>query len=63
MTKIEIIKTIKMLATSQGFYCKLYNDLMYYAKNDPINFNEYMDSLVNKNFTSALDVVEHFEGV
>lgn len=62
MNKIEIIKTIKQLAMSQGYYCRLYNDLMYYAKHDPFNFNDYMSRLENKNFKTTLDIVLYFEG-
>lgn len=61
MTKIEIINTIRQLAQSQGYYCRLYNDLMYFAKNDPISFNEYMETLGNT-IETPLDLVLHFEG-
>ena len=63
MTKIEIINIIKDLARSQGYYSRLYSQLMYCAKNDPISFNDYMETLVQKNFNSPLDVVLYFEGV
>ena len=63
MKRIDIINTIKQLARSQGYYCRLYDQLMYIAENDPIAFNEYMAELENKNFNSMLDVVLYFEGV
>ena len=60
MTKIEIINTIKQLAKSQGYYCRLYNELMYFAKNDPISYNEYMETL--EKFQNPVDLILHFEG-
>lgn len=62
MKRIDIINTIRQLARSQGYYCRLYDQLMYIAKNDPIAFNEYMAELEGKNFKGALDVVLYFEG-
>lgn len=62
MNRIEIIKIIKTLSQSQGYYCRLYNQLMYYAKHDPVNFNEYMATLERENFSDAVDVIKHFEG-
>lgn len=60
MTKIEIINTIRQLAMSQGYYCRLYNELMYFAKNDPISYNEYMETL--EKFQNPVDLILHFEG-
>jgi hypothetical protein len=61
MTKIEIINTIKQLAKSQGYYCRLYNELMYFAKNDPISYNEYMETLT-QTIKTHVDLILHFEG-
>ena len=63
MKKAEIINTIRQLARSQGYYSRLYAQLMYIAKNDPIAFNEYMTGLESKNFKRAVDIVLYFEGV
>lgn len=61
MSKVEIIKTIRTLAQSQGYYSGLYNQLMYFAKNDTIAFDEYMTELGEK-VDSALDLIMYFEG-
>lgn len=62
MKRNDILKLIKDLARSQGYYGRLYNELMYFAKNSPAAFDEYMVSLEAKNFKDPVDVILHFEG-
>lgn len=53
MTKEEIMKAIKSLAKSQGFYCRLYETL----KENP----EALDFLAKQNFKDSIDMVMFLE--
>lgn len=54
MSKEEIMKAIKSLAYSQGFYGRLYRDL----KENP----EALEFLEKQNFKNSLDMVMFLEG-
>lgn len=56
MKRDEILATIKMLASSQGFYGRLYESIMNAAFKD-----EYLDYLESQNFRDAVDMVLFFE--
>ena len=53
MTAQDIMKEVKSLARSQGFYCRLY----MYLKENP----EALDFLAKQNFKNSLDMVMFLE--
>lgn len=61
MKRDAILKLIRQLAFSQGFYSRLYREIMDCKENDPSSYDDYMSALEAKNFASDLDVVLFFE--
>lgn len=58
--KIEdIIKGIKQLAISQGFYERLYNRIMEMTKEE---FKSFKEELEAQNFSDIVDFVLYIEG-
>lgn len=53
MTKNEILKTIKMLSQSQGYYGRLYSRLM---ENDDAA-QEWLAEAENQNFQDMVDLI------
>lgn len=56
MKRQEILETIKMFAKSQGFYGRLYEQIVTAE-----NKEEILEELENKNFKDALDLIYFFE--
>lgn len=54
MSKEEIMATVKELAQSQGFYCRLYETL----RANP----EALDFLAKQNFKDSVDMIMFLEG-
>lgn len=54
MTAQEIMETVKSLASSQGFYCRLYETLK--------ENQEALDFLAKQNFKDSLDMIMFLEG-
>lgn len=61
MKREEILGAIKTLASSQGFYGRLYNNLMELQTEDITKFNEVMEELESKNFKDVVDLVMYIE--
>lgn len=61
MNRDEIMDTIKMLASSQGFYSRMYSSLCEMRDNDPDEFDRNMTILEEQNFDDAVDMVMFFE--
>lgn len=57
MKKEEIIATIKLLASSQGFYGRLYENIC----NNPIESDEWLTYLEEQNFRDMVDLVIFIE--
>lgn len=57
----EILNVIKSLANSQGFYSRLYKNILDLEENDPYSFSNLKESMENKNFKDPVDVVLYFE--
>ena len=53
MSKAQILATIRSLAKSQGFYCRVLEEI----QNDPA----ILDKLEAKNFKDELDMILFFE--
>lgn len=52
---------IKMLASSQGFYSRMYSSLCEMRDNDPDEFDRNMSILEEQNFGDAVDLVMYLE--
>lgn len=61
MNRDEIMAAIKMLASSQGFYSRMYSSLCEMRDNDPDEFDRNMSILEELNFGDAVDMVMFFE--
>lgn len=61
MNRDEIMDAIKMLASSQGFYGRMYINLREMRDNDPDEFDRNMTILEEQNFGDAVDMVMFFE--
>lgn len=59
MKREEIMEIIKTLASSQGFYGRLYRDLMAL---DEEEYDEVMTELESQNFKDGADLVMFIEG-
>ena len=57
-----IFNTIKGLRHSQGFYSRLYNDLMENIKYNKEELVDYLNNSELPKFKDTLDVVMHREG-
>ena len=61
MNRDEIMDAIKMLASSQGFYSRMYSNLCEMRDNDPDEFDRNMTILEGQNFGDAVDLVMYIE--
>ena len=58
MNREQILKTILMLARSQGFYGRLYRDIMSADEDDRECFLNLLEA---QNFSNELDLIYYFE--
>ena len=58
----EIVKSIKDLAKSQGFYGRLLENLMDLQENDLEGYNRVKEELESKNFKDVVDLILYIEG-
>ena len=58
MNKKEILETVKSLASSQGFYTRLYQYLSEGSKES----EDYLNMLEEENFKDLVDLILYFEG-
>ena len=61
MKRDEILKVIGSLASSQGFYSRLYSNLTELRMNDPDEYDRIMTQLEEQNFKDAVDLVMYLE--
>lgn len=57
----EILEAILGLARSQGFYGRLYEELIAIKKYDKYQWAEVVEELEAQNFKDLLDLVLYFE--
>lgn len=57
----QILSAIKSLASSQGFYGRLYNDLVNIRNTAPELWKEVVDELEGQKFRDTVDMVLYFE--
>lgn len=58
----EILDVIRMLASSQGSYGRMYDSIMELKAYDPIGYDELVEELESKNFSDAVDFIMFVEG-
>ena len=58
----EILDVIASLACSQGFYGRLYNDILEMKKYDKDAYNKLKRTMEAQKFGDAVDVVMWIEG-
>lgn len=58
---IQVIDVIRNLSHSQGFYSRLYNNIMEMKKNDPKEFEHFKELMEEQQFKEDLDVILFFE--
>lgn len=58
----EILSLIRLLAMSQGFYGRLYNDIMELKSYDPMGYNYFVEELEARNFKDKFDFIMFVEG-
>lgn len=56
-----ILETIRGLAASQGFYGRLYRDLMEVKETNPPGWEKVCHELESQNFRDPVDMVLYFE--
>lgn len=57
----EILSVIHSLAQSQGFYSRLYSDLLSVKQSSPDEWADIVTVLENRNFKDTVDMVLFFE--
>lgn len=61
MKREQILATIKMLAKSQGLYCRILCAMEEVKENYPDIYEENMQLLEAQNFKDELDLIYYFE--
>ena len=61
-TMEDCLDTIKMLASSQGFYGRMLNTLMDMKKNDSEAYQTVVSEWESQGFTDSLDFILYIEG-
>ena len=57
----DILNAIRELASSQGFYGRLYRDLTELKENDLEQYNSIKEKLESQNFHDTLDLIIYLE--
>ena len=57
----EILSAIRSLAQSQGFYSRLYSDLLSVKQSSPDEWADIVTVLENRHFKDTVDMVLFFE--
>lgn len=61
MTRKQILDTIKDLSRSQGLYGRILEAIQSLKEADPAQYDQFMNHLVNQNFSNPVDLVLFFE--
>ena len=61
MNAVQVIEVIKELSNSQGFYSRLYRNIVELKENDEDGFNEWCNEIEALNFKEPIDVVLYLE--
>ena len=58
---IQVIDVIRNLSHSQGFYSRLYNEIIKMKRDDPDGFERFKTVMEAQEFKDDVDVVLYFE--
>lgn len=58
---LQVIDVIRELSHSQGFYSRIYRNILLMQENDPDSFEVFREMVESKNFKEPVDVVIFFE--
>lgn len=58
---IQVIDVIRNLSHSQGFYERLYNEILEMKRDDPDGFERFKTVMEAQEFKDDVDVVLYFE--
>lgn len=58
---LQVIDVIRELSHSQGFYSRIYRNILLMQENDPDSFEVFREMVESKNFKKPVDVVMFFE--
>lgn len=61
MKREEILKVIEELSHSQGFYSRLYRELIDLKENNIEDYNNVMNALELENFKDSVDLILYLE--
>lgn len=61
MSRKQILDTIKDLSRSQGLYSRIYEAIQSLREDDPDQYDQFMNHLVNQQFKDPVDLVLFFE--
>lgn len=57
----QVIEVIEMLSKSQGFYGRLFEEIMYMDEYEPDKFKVFAEIVEKQEFKDPVDVVMFFE--
>lgn len=61
MNAVQVIEVIQELSHSQGFYSRLYSNIISLKENNEEAFNEWCKEVESLNFKEPIDVVLYLE--
>ena len=61
MNAVQVLEVIEELSHSQGFYSRLYSNILYLKENDEVSFNKWCEEIESLNFKEPIDVVLYLE--
>lgn len=61
MNRKDIMQAIKELARCQGYYSRMYNELLIMEKTFPDKYDAYMGYLESQKFADRIDMVLFLE--
>lgn len=62
LTGEDCIEVIRKLSNAQGFYSRLYRDLMNIKDNDPDKYQDVLDEFASHHFSDNVDFILWIEG-
>jgi hypothetical protein len=63
MKEREILSAIRDLAKSQGYYSRMYRQILEAKENDPYEYLAWIQDLEREEFKDIIDLMMHLEGM
>lgn len=61
MKEKEILESLLTLGQQQGYYQRVYNNLIDLKENDINSYSDFIETLENANFTDIIDLIMFIE--